>query len=55
MFKARITSQSDYDTLNKEIETVKNEELKVTITEKLILMKAMIDTQGQISALTQQQ
>ncbi|MGX7265903.1 hypothetical protein [Enterococcus crotali] len=47
--------QSDYDTLNKEIETVKNEELKATFTAKLILMKAMIDTQGQISALTQQQ
>ncbi|MGG5341246.1 hypothetical protein [Enterococcus sp. AZ192] len=47
--------QSNYDTLNKEIEKVKNEELKTTFTAKLILMKAMIDTQGQINALTQQQ
>ncbi|MBO0469708.1 hypothetical protein JZO66_04055 [Enterococcus sp. DIV0242_7C1] len=47
--------KSNYDTLNKEIEKVKNEELKTTFTAKLILMKAMIDTQGQINALTQQQ
>ncbi|WP_348920469.1 hypothetical protein [Enterococcus rotai] len=47
--------QSDYDVLNKEIEKVKNEELKTTFTAKLILMKAMLDTQGQINALTQQQ
>lgn len=47
--------KSDYDVLNKEIEKVKNEELKTTFTTKLILMKAMLDTQGQISALTQQQ
>ena len=47
--------RSDYDTLNKEIEMVKNEELKTTFPAKLILMKAMLDTQGQISALTQQQ
>lgn len=46
--------QSDYNTLNKEIEKVKYEELKTTFTAKLILMKAMIDTQGQINALTQQ-
>ncbi|ALS00055.1 hypothetical protein ATZ33_01240 [Enterococcus silesiacus] len=47
--------QSDYDILNQEIEKVKNEELKTTFTAKLILMKAMIDAQGQISALTHQQ
>lgn len=47
--------KSDYDVLNKEIEKVKNEELKTTFTTKLILMKATLDTQSQISALTQQQ
>ncbi|MEI5993040.1 hypothetical protein [Candidatus Enterococcus mansonii] len=47
--------QSDYDTLNKEIEKVKNEELKTAFTAKLLLMKAMIETKGQINALTQQQ
>jgi hypothetical protein len=47
--------QSEYDTLNQEIEKVKNQELKASFTAKLILMKAMIDTQGQINALTQQQ
>ncbi|MFD1899137.1 hypothetical protein GQR36_01575 [Enterococcus termitis] len=47
--------QSEYDTLNQEIEKVKNQELKAGFTAKLILMKAMIDTQGQINALTQQQ
>ncbi|WP_169402851.1 hypothetical protein [Enterococcus haemoperoxidus] len=41
--------------MNKKIEKVKNEELKTTFTAKLILMKTMLDTQGQISALTQQQ
>lgn len=47
--------KSDYDVLNKEIEKVKNEELKTTFTTKLILVKAMLDTKGQINALTQQQ
>lgn len=47
--------QSEYDTLNKAIEKVKNEEMKVAFTAKLILMKAMIDTQKQLDSLTKQQ
>lgn len=47
--------QSDYDTLNKEVAKVKNEELKTTYTAKLLLMKAMIDTQAQLDTLTKQQ
>jgi hypothetical protein len=47
--------QAQYNTLNQAVEKVKNAELKTNYTAKLILMKAMIDTQGQINALTLQQ
>lgn len=39
----------------KEVEKVKNKELKISFTAKFILMKATIDTHGQLSSLTQQQ
>lgn len=47
--------QSEYDALNKEVEKVKNEELKITYKAKLVLMKAVIDTQAQLDELTKKQ
>ena len=47
--------QSEYNTLNKEVEKVKNAELKAGYTAKLILMKAMIDTNNKLNELNQQQ
>lgn len=47
--------QSDYDSLNKEIAKVRNEELKIAFTSKLILMKTMIDTKSQLDSLSKQQ
>lgn len=47
--------QNEYNTLNKEVEKVKNAELKAGYTEKLLLMKAMIDTNDKLNELNQQQ
>ncbi|MGX7244338.1 hypothetical protein ACWOC1_05760 [Enterococcus quebecensis] len=46
--------QSDYDTLSKEIEKVKNNDLKTTFNAKLVLLKAVIDASNQLDALTRQ-
>lgn len=47
--------QSAYDTLNKEVEKVKNAELKAGYAAQLVLMKAVIDTRNKLNELNQQQ